>query len=60
MSFLFLFIVVVAGGLGIDVLMHIMVRHASDGGLIHFIAFMLAFFGLRELRHALARALRWD
>jgi hypothetical protein len=45
-----LFIVV---GMGIDVLMHLMVHHASEDGVVHFIAFMLAFLALRKMRHAL-------
>jgi hypothetical protein len=40
-------------GISIDVLMHLMVRHAADDGFIHFVAFMLAFFALRNVRHAL-------
>ena len=40
-------------GIGIDVLMHLVVHHASEDGIVHFIAFMLAFFALRKMRHAL-------
>jgi hypothetical protein len=36
-----------------DVLMHLMVHHAAEDGLIHFVAFMLAFVALRKLSHAL-------
>jgi hypothetical protein len=47
-----LFIIIVAG-IGIDVLMHLMVHHAAEDGFIHFVVFMLAFFELRKMRHAL-------
>jgi hypothetical protein len=40
-------------GTGIEVLMHLMVHQAAETGLIHFIAFMLAFFALRKMRHAM-------
>jgi hypothetical protein len=40
-------------GIGIAVLMHLMVHHAAEDGLIHFVAFMLAFVALRKLSHAL-------
>jgi hypothetical protein len=43
----------VIAGIGIDVLMHLTVHHAAEDGFIHFFAFMLAFFTLRKMRHAL-------
>jgi hypothetical protein len=49
----FLLLVIIVAGIGIDVLMHVMVHHAADDGLIHFVAFMLTFFALRKMRHAL-------
>jgi len=47
------FLLVVTAGISLDMLMHVMVHHASDDGLIHFAAFMIAFFALRKMRHAL-------
>jgi len=47
------FLIFLIVGIGLDVLMHLMVHHASDDGVIHFFAFMVAFFALRKMRHAL-------
>jgi hypothetical protein len=43
----------ILAGIGIDVLMHLMVRHAAEDGFVYFVPFMLAFFALRKMSHAL-------
>ena len=44
---------VLAGAIGLEVLMDLLVHHASDGGMIHFAAYMIAFLGVRKIRHAM-------
>jgi len=44
---------IIFAGIGIAVLMHLMVHHAAEDGFILFVPFMLAFFALRKLSHAL-------
>ncbi len=47
----------ITAGIGIAVLMHLMVHHAAEDGFILFVPFMLAFFVLRKMLHALESVL---
>lgn len=51
----FVLLVIIAAGIGIDVLMRVTVHHAAEDGVINFIAFTVTFFALRGLRHSLGR-----